>query len=184
MSLYRRQTKPGTTARGQKPKVDQVCGALPSPWPGARDNHLAAERVEDSRKKMSRRKEHRKWRSFKRKQSKGFCLVYGLYDDKDKLRYIGQTRLLLTDRLSCFWKSVNRKIAEGRRLTPVERWLQECRERHSIVEIRVIDDNGTWDVSEIIEIERARAAGADLLNVLRGGCDSVADLARTRANAA
>lgn len=35
-----------------------------------------------------------------------------------------------------------------------------------------IDAQATWDVSEIIYIDRARQSGANLLNVLRGGNDS------------
>ena len=42
----------------------------------------------------------------------------------------------------------------------------------------VIDPNATWDVSEILYIERFRASGHDLLNVTRGGMDGIGNIVR------
>jgi hypothetical protein len=58
-------------------------------------------------------------------------------------------------------------------LSPVHKWLLSKRFN---VEIREIDRKATWNVSEIIYIDRARRAGANLLNVLRGGLDTFNDL--------
>lgn len=56
---------------------------------------------------------------------------------------------------------------------PVEKWLYE---NNFNVQILSIDKNATWDVSEIIYIDRARQHGVNLLNVLRGGRDTPHDL--------
>jgi hypothetical protein len=122
---------------------------------------------------MGRRRDRKLHRSFLRKQPRKFCVVYGLYDMEGRLRYIGQTRQLLSERLRWFWKQIARRRDQGRKLTPVERWLDECSYFQMPVEIRAIDENATWDVSEIIYIDRARQRGEDLLNILRGGQDTL-----------
>lgn len=99
----------------------------------------------------------------------GYCTVYGLYDVSGNLRYIGQTHCSLYKRLKYFRKQINGKHYTGKHLSPVELWISDCYTREDPVIIRAIDCNATWDVSEIIYIERARAAGAELLNVLPGG---------------
>lgn len=107
----------------------------------------------------------------KKRVRKSFCVVYGLYDHKDELRYIGQTRMILSDRFAYFYKTIDRKIRAGIRLSPVEKWIDEAAFFGMEINIKPIDENATWDVSEIIYIDRHRIAGANLLNVTRGGCD-------------
>lgn len=46
------------------------------------------------------------------------------------------------------------------------------------VSISEVDSNATWNVSEILWIERYRQLGIDLLNVTRGGPDTVSDMRR------
>lgn len=99
----------------------------------------------------------------------GYCTVYGLYDVSGNLRYIGQTHCSLYKRLRNFRKGISARHYTGRRLSPVELWISDCDTREDPITIRAIDCNATWDVSEIIYIERARAAGVDLYNVLPGG---------------
>jgi len=71
-------------------------------------------------------------------------------------------------------QKIRKTLRTGGKLSPVESWINSGVE----FSIRAIDENATWDVSEIIYIDRARRAGFDLLNVLRGGTDSLHDLAR------
>jgi hypothetical protein len=112
----------------------------------------------------------------KGRRPKSACLVYGLYDAQGELRYIGQTRSRLERRLIWHWRHIEQKLRMKLPLSPVERWLAESRLKGECgglgANARVIDQNATWDVSEIIYIERARVAGAQLLNVLRGGVDT------------
>ncbi|MCW5615845.1 MAG: GIY-YIG nuclease family protein [Rhodocyclaceae bacterium] len=96
-------------------------------------------------------------RRFRRKQRKDWCFVYALYDADGKPRYVGQTRLLLNERLS--WHYKNAKTS-GR--TPVEKWFASLSYRP---EIRMLDDQGTWDITEAVWIDRLTRDGADLLNV-------------------
>lgn len=105
------------------------------------------------------------------------CIVYGLYDSSNRLRYIGQTRLILPDRLKWLFKNIRKKLAMGRRMTPVEDWALTCEANGESILISPIDSNATWDISEIIHIDRARQRGENLLNILRGGNDNTHDLA-------
>jgi len=105
-------------------------------------------------------------------------LVYGLYDFEGKLRYIGQTRQTLSERMRWFWRQIGQARGGGRKLTPVEAWLDECLLIGFPVEIKLINGNGTWNISEVIEIDRARSGGANLLNILRGGSDTIDDFRR------
>lgn len=116
-----------------------------------------------------------KQRRKEKRRNRKFCTVYGLYDANGELRYIGQTRYKKFHRRRN-WLYCNLAIAirQDRRLTPVLKWLFECNKvGYYPVEIRAIDKQAVWDVSEIIYIERARSGGANLLNVLRGGNDKL-----------
>jgi hypothetical protein len=109
-------------------------------------------------------------RKLRKGQGKQFCFVYGLAGQDGRIRYIGQTRLTLGARLKWHFKSaINGK-------SPVCKWIN----RTMGVEIILIDGNATWDVSEILWIDRYRREGHDLVNVLRGGTDSVFALRRTQ----
>lgn len=122
--------------------------------------------------KSTQRKLHKQ--KMRRPENKRLCNIYGLYDETGALRYIGQTQLLLEDRKKWFFRAIRRRITEGRSLSPLENWINGG----GAFEIRSIDANATWDVSEIIYIDRARQGGANLLNVLRGGQDTLHDVSR------
>lgn len=97
------------------------------------------------------------------------CIVYGLYDVNNNLRYIGQTRLTIEGRKKWFYIGLKKAIKRGERLSRVDRWIQAGNQ----FDIRVIEENATWDVSEIIHIDRFKRAGVQLLNVVRGGNDCI-----------
>lgn len=96
------------------------------------------------------------------------CYVYGLMDGSGKIGYIGQTRLDLRKRLGWHFKDA------AKNKTPLHRWINSS----AGVEIFMIDSNATWDVSEILWIDRYRREGHALANVLRGGTDTVAAVKR------
>ncbi len=122
---------------------------------------------------------HKK-KNFRRRMKRQKCTVYGLYDGSGQLQYIGQTRIKLNKRLKWYRTQINRYHRNGWKLTPVLAWISDCRYREDPVVIKAIDTNATWDVSEIIYIERARQAGCQLLNVLRGGSDTPYDFIREK----
>lgn len=108
------------------------------------------------------------WRRKSKRQRAGkydrkMCFVYGLIDGFGKVRYIGQTKTTLKRRLALHFKSAEKDNS------PVCRWI---RSTHG-VEIFMIDSNATWDVSEILYIDQYRRAGHELLNVTRGGHDTI-----------
>lgn len=117
-----------------------------------------------------------------RRAPKLACVVYGLYDCEGSLRYIGQTRQLLSERLRWFYKQVRRSRDREIHLTPVEIWVEECAMHEIPIRIDAIDPDATWDISEIIHIDRAKQAGVKLLNVLRGGNDSVDNMRRSKSH--
>lgn len=101
------------------------------------------------------------------------CVVYGLCEPgTETVKYIGQTKLSASKRLSFHFRSVNKKLNKGHRLSPVQAWVYELRGNGQKPAVIILEARGTWDVSEVIWIERYRAAGHNLLNVLRGGNDS------------
>lgn len=97
------------------------------------------------------------------------CIVYGLYDSDNNLRYIGQTRLTIEARKKWFYIGIKKAINHGDRLTQIDKWIHAGNQ----FDIRIIEEHATWNVSEIIHIDRFRRAGAPLLNVVRGGEDSI-----------
>ena len=127
---------------------------------------------------MSRNKERKKWRQRRRALPKSFCQIYGLCGSDGKVRYIGQTRLLLTERLRWYYKQIERKIARHQRFSPVESWIDNLKFFGIEPQILLIDGNATWDISEILYIERFKNAGHELLNVTRGGNDDIGNIAR------
>lgn len=113
---------------------------------------------------MSRRQELKEHRSIRRKQRKAWCFVYILRDPKNgSVRYVGQTRLCLTERLRWHYKAV---IKPKGRLSPVQVWIAALLVDSSGPLIELIDGNGQWDISEAVWIDRYRRDGAHLLNVL------------------
>jgi hypothetical protein len=99
----------------------------------------------------------------RRTKDKKFCFVYGLTDYTGRVFYIGQTRTILADRLAWHFKDARNPK------TPVHKYINSTMG----VEIFLIDSNATWDVSEIIWIDRYRQNGHELLNVLRGVSDTI-----------
>lgn len=59
--------------------------------------------------------------------------------------------------------------------SPVSQWIRSL---DAPPRIESLDENATWDVSEIIWLERFRNQGFELLNVLRGGSDTLAAVKR------
>lgn len=91
------------------------------------------------------------------------CFVYGLIDGFGKIRYVGQTRTSLAKRLE-------RHFADAEKAnSPVCRWIRST----PGIQIFMIDSNATWDVSEILWIDRYKRDGHDLVNVVRGGNDTI-----------
>ncbi len=70
------------------------------------------------------------------------------------------------------------KDAKGKTLTRAQAWISSVIRLGGRVGIRVLDNNATWDVTEIQIIDRLRAEGQPLMNVLDGGKDSLKDLRR------
>lgn len=113
---------------------------------------------------MSPNKLKRKSRKFRGKRyDKKLCFVYGLIDAYGRVGYIGQTRTSLAKRLKYHFKDA----ANGK--TEVHKWIQST---HG-VDIFMVDSNATWDVSEILYIDRYRRAGHNLTNMVRGGSDTI-----------
>ena len=100
------------------------------------------------------------------------CYIYGLCDETG-VRYIGQTRNTIEDRFKYHKKSA--LPTSQNCASDLSVWI-----RGGDRWITMIDEEATWDVSEIIWIERYRQKGSKLLNVLRGGCDTMHDLRRER----
>jgi hypothetical protein len=108
----------------------------------------------------------RRERRHRKRLTKTGCTVYGLRAKSDGVTmYVGQTRCILAKRL----RFHVRKISTG--TTRLYQWWRWRLQDGDAVEIFTIDDNATWDVSEVIWIERLRAAGNPLTNMTRGGRD-------------
>lgn len=112
---------------------------------------------------LSNKQRRRSHRRLRRKNDKKFCFVYGLMDAYGKVGYIGQTRLPLQDRLKWHFKDAQNPK------TRLHRWIN----RSMGVEIFMVDANATWDVTEILMIDRYKREGHELMNVLRGGSDTL-----------
>ena len=112
---------------------------------------------------LSKTKERKRFKSMRRRRPRNWCLVYSLREECETLpRYIGQTRLPPSDRFKFHMKALWRQ----ERKSPCQKWLArlETEGRQPVIEI--IDENGIWDISEAVWIDRYRTKGAQLLNVL------------------
>jgi GIY-YIG catalytic domain len=118
--------------------------------------HTDLSMIIDTNKKPFRRRR-------RKKVLRQHCSVYGLAAQDGRIRYIGQTRLDLDRRLRSHFKYANTHS------TKLAKWINGSLGVHIVL----IDDNATWNVSEILWIDHYRRNGADLVNVLRGGSDSV-----------
>lgn len=94
------------------------------------------------------------------------CTVYGLRESgKDETRYVGQTTYSLDHRLRRHWN----ECARPKRNTAKENWMVSVRDRGGDIEIFPIQEDATWNDSEIYWIARLREDGAKLLNLTDGG---------------
>ncbi len=115
---------------------------------------------------LSRRKALRRHRSLRRKQCRTWCQVYVLREfPGSPIRYVGQTRMLPSERMRWHFKGIHRKKSAGQRLSPVQQWIYDNDAMGIPVEIEVIDKQGIWDISEAVWIDRLRRDGHPLLNV-------------------
>lgn len=123
--------------------------------------------------KHSPHKLSKRSRNFRSKfdYDKKWCYVYGLIDQYGNVGYVGQTRHDLKTRLKWHFKAAKKNQ------TPCHKWINSS----AGVDIFMIDSNATWDVSEILWIERYRQKGHKLANVLRGGSDTIHAARRERA---
>lgn len=124
---------------------------------------------------MSKKNDRRNHRRLRKRMGRSFCMVYGLAGPDGKVRYIGQTRQTPSDRLDWYYRGINNP---RKRTSPVQRWFEHILRLGHEPQLIVIDSNATWDVSEIIYIERYRASCHELLNVTRGGLDGVGNIRR------
>jgi len=113
---------------------------------------------------ISRRKLKQRHRRERRKHPKNWCLVYVLREASGlPARYVGQTRLHPSERLRWHLKGLRDRQAAGQKLTRLMEWMASLPVAPII---EVIDENGIWDISEAVWIDRLRAAGEPLFNVL------------------
>lgn len=111
---------------------------------------------------MSARRARREDRRFRRKKSKKWCRVYVLREVAGgPARYVGQTRQSAEMRLWWHLKDVRRCKERGWGLTAVKKWIDKL---PSPPVIEVIEENGIWDISEAVWIDRFRHQGEPLLN--------------------
>lgn len=115
-------------------------------------------------------KKKRRVRSTKPAPTKAMCIVYGLTDNDGIVRYIGQTRNDLETRLN-----FHKRNAFTGGTSPCAKWIAENK---ADIRIVALDTNATWNVSEILWIDRYRREGHHLWNVTRGGDDTIADVRR------
>lgn len=101
-----------------------------------------------------------------RRMSKTGCFVYVLTDALDgSPAYVGQTRTALDIRLRNHLKEAIAGEREGRKLSPVHGWIIGLISTGKMPVIRMIDDCGTWDISEAVWIDRYTRQGIQLLNI-------------------
>ncbi len=115
-----------------------------------------------------KRLERKRRQEFRRALGKLGCLIYVVTDENDNIRYCGQTRCQPDKKVGWLLKG-----AQKNPNTPFHRWLLAQESAKLKWRVQVVDHDGRWDVSEILWIERLRNAGHPILNVLRGGNDSI-----------
>lgn len=111
-------------------------------------------------------------RAFKKmfgyKPNRNHCYVYVVIADGE-IRYCGQTRVFNVVEKSKW-------IIRGARknpTTPFHNWILDRQAKGLPWDVQIVDRHGQWDVSEILWIQKLRDEGHRLLNVLRGGKDSI-----------
>jgi hypothetical protein len=94
--------------------------------------------------------------------------IYGLYDDKDTLRYIGMTTFPLEKRLKEHLNKSLQKKPTNHRIC----WIKSLAKRGIIPTIKLIDTLDSYEEmckAEIFWINYYRELGADLVNTCSGG---------------
>lgn len=117
---------------------------------------------EQKKKQYQRRRKRAQRRAAGQLKPKTWCRVYAIRSQEGRTVYIGQTRLDIEGRLRWHRKTKDSRICQ---------WMKAEKAAGRSFNVVVLEENGTWDVSEIIWIERARAASEPLLNQTRGGRD-------------
>lgn len=110
----------------------------------------------------SRHKRRKKW-----KPTKLSCVVYILRAEHEgPIYYVGQTRSTLETRLAYHIQAVFEiQRSYVRNHSPVQKWIRGMLKDGKPIVIEVLDENGIWDVSEAVWIDRLLAKGEPLLNV-------------------
>jgi hypothetical protein len=99
----------------------------------------------------------------KKKSSTTWCRVYALREAEGKpIRYIGQTRLGLHERLRWHFKGIKERQENGLALSKAQKWIARL---PTPPVIELIDGKEIWDISEAVWIDRLRTRGEPLLNV-------------------
>ena len=112
---------------------------------------------------MSKQRARRADRQFRRKQAKNWCRIYILREFAGgPIRYVGQTRQSAEMRLWWHLKDLRQCKERGARLTKTKAWLDSLT---SPPIIEVVDENGIWDISEAVWIDRLLRQDEPLLNV-------------------
>lgn len=117
---------------------------------------------DQKKKAFLRRKRRARRRAAGTLKPKSWCRVYAVHNHEGRTVYIGQTRLEIAGRMRWHRKAKDTRLA---------RWMRDEKSAGREYRVVVLEENGTWDVSEIIWIERARVSGEPLLNMTRGGKD-------------
>jgi hypothetical protein len=129
-------------------------------WQGQREARVAS--APESRR--GRLKQHKRAR---RGKPRNWCCVYVLREaPAAPVRYVRQTRCLLSERLKLHLKSPLRRKQAGRRLTPVEVWIAGLMLKGCEPVIEMLAPDAVWDVTEIVLMDRLRREGHPLLNVV------------------
>lgn len=92
------------------------------------------------------------------------CTVYGLREPGGYVRYVGQTRWTLSNRLKRHLGDIPKGIDDRR-----TRWIKEVLDRGGTIEIFPIEMDAVWHEAEIRWIAHYRQVYPDLLNVYDGG---------------
>ena len=111
------------------------------------------------------KKQRRRWLRHN-KRPKLACTVYTLRRDPDgPIYYVGQTRCQLHIRLEFHIQKVFQNQHADRKDSPIQAWIRSMLKEGKPVLIQALDENGVWDVSEAVWIDRLLAKGEPLLNV-------------------
>jgi hypothetical protein len=114
---------------------------------------------------LSKNKRRKKLKHQRKK--KNWCYVYAIHhgDENGPIIYVGQTRLIIEDRLSFHYKDIKKASHQNKKLSPFHKWLNKAINENYKVSISCLDENGIWDISEAVWIDRLIASGHPLLNV-------------------